>query len=157
MHVDIRSDEVARNALLHLYNSVIVGAVGSIALIVRMKAAAPSMNPRLKDLQELYGLLGDEGRELFYKAVVSVSEFAVYGTLDFVEQYNRFDAEHNSGDVPRLSLIYNTAIDGKPIQVPISTYGSEELGKTFKGIARLSDVRALVDATLKKVLSSSKS
>jgi len=155
MHLDSRSDEVARNALLHLYNSAVVGAVGSIALILRMKAAAPSMNPRYRDLQELYEQLGDEGRELFYKAVVSISEFAVYRTLDFIEQYNRFDAEHNSSDVPRLSLNYNTVIDGKPIQVPISTFGSEALGQTFKDIARLSDVRTLVDATIKNVLPSS--
>jgi hypothetical protein len=144
--------EVISNVLIHLHHSVVVGTLDSIAIILRMKLLNETMNPRHKDLRELYDTLGSEGRRLFYDAVAAIAEFAVYGTLDFIERYNRFESEENRNEYPSLSLLYNHVVGKDMIQQMISQFGSDELGKSFKRIARNDQIRVLVDATIKNII-----
>ncbi len=148
------SKAVRQKVLLHLYNSAVVGSLNSISLILRMKLVAQPVNSRYKDLQDTYDTLGPERRRLFYDAVASVAEFAVYRTLDFVVQYSRFDSESNTSEFPRVEVNYADFVDGQPCQVPISKFGTEELGNEWKEIARREDIRQLVEAAIKKVVGS---
>ncbi len=93
MQTDAKKDQLLSNVLIHLYHSEVVGALGSIATLLRMKLPNDPMNPRYKDLKGLYDALGPERRRLFYDSVVGIAEFAIYGTLDFIEHYNRFESE----------------------------------------------------------------
>ena len=72
--------------------------------------------------------------------------------LDFVEQYNRFESEKNQNEYHRLSLVYEN-ISGKDItQQMISHFGSGELGKLFKIIARDDGIRKLVDNKIRTII-----
>jgi hypothetical protein len=145
---------VVQKVLMHMYNSVVVGSLNSIAIVLRMKMAPEAMNPRHKDLKELYDILGPNGRRLFYNATASIVEFALYRTLDFVEQYNRFDSDTNEHEFPRISLVYTDAVNGKEDQSTISTFGSQELGRAFKRTARREEVKQLVEAAISDILGS---
>ena len=143
-------DETVNRVLLHLYNSVVVGSINSVALMLRIATAAPAAppNPRREDLKQLYDLLGPEGRELFYGAVTSVAEFAVYRVLDFVEQYSDFDSQDNDSDFPRLSLVYTELVNGNEHPLVLSNFGTENLGQRFKKIARNNEVQELVESAI---------
>jgi hypothetical protein len=152
MEESMTPDAAAKKVLVHLYNSAVVGSLSSISLILRMKPAGQPMNPRHKDLKEIYDSLGSEHRRLFFNAVTAIAEFSVYRTLDFVEQYNRFDAEANTSEFPRLELVYTDITEGKVRQLPISNFGSEELGKEWKETARRPDIRQLVESVINNLL-----
>lgn len=140
-------DELTRKVLSHLYDSAVVGSISSISLILGMKAKGVTMNPRFQDLRALFDELGEEKRRLFYEGVIAISEFAVFSFLDFVEMYSRFDSEENDGPYPHLSLIYREA-SSEDAGREISEFGSKNLGQLFKKIARLDEMRALVEEAI---------
>ena len=143
-----KTAEIARKALLHIYNSTVVGSINSIAMIVGIKDVNSLKNPRFGDLRAAYEALGKEGRREFYGAIAAIAEFAVYSVLDFVETYSRFDSEENEEEYPRLTLTYDT-VELEGVQATtLSEFGSENLGRLFKEIARNDEVRALVDSVI---------
>jgi hypothetical protein len=146
------ADALIEKVLIHLYNSVVVGSINSSSLILRMQPTSQTMNPRHKDLQELYSFLGPERRRLFYDAVAAMAEFTVYRALYFVEQYNRFDSETNSNEFPRVDVVYTSIIDSKLCQLPISKFGTEELGTEWKMISRRDDIRQLVQSAINGIV-----
>ena len=148
-------DEVERKVLIHLYNSVVVGSINSIALMPRVRhppATAATANPRREDFKELYDLLGPNRQDLFYRAAASIVEFAVYCVFDFVERYNRFDSQENCSEFPRLSLVYNDIVNGKEDHLELTTFGSQKLGMAFKGIARNDQTRRLVESAINQIV-----
>ncbi len=149
------SKEVEQKVLVHLYNSVVVGSISSMALMPRVgnpAAMATTGNPRREDLKELYDLLGSENRDLFYRAAASIVEFAVYCVLDFLERYNRFDSQRNESNFPRLSLVYIDVADGKEDHLELSTFGSKKLGTAFKSIARNDETRRLIESAINQIV-----
>jgi len=152
MDESMTTDATVQKVLVHLYNSAVVGSLNSISLILRTKSFGQRMNPRQKELQKAYEALGPEHRQLFFSAVASIAEFAVYRALDFFEQYNRFDSEANINEFPRVELVYADVADGTVCQLPISSFGTEKLGKKWKEIARSDDIQQLVESAISKVL-----
>lgn len=150
----IQNEALVKKVLLHMYNSIVVGSINSIAILLRMKTVPVTMNPRHKDLKDLYDLLGQQGRRLFFNAMVSMVEFSLFNTLDFVEQYNRFDSETNNNEFPRVSLVYTDLVNGKEEQSIISCYSSQNLGQELKRTARREDIRQLIHTTITSILGS---
>jgi hypothetical protein len=147
MHSSISREELAQKALVHLYNSAVLGSLRSTALALGMMGATKPKNPRLKDLQVLYELVG-ENRRLFYAAAAALAEFAVYSVLDFIERYNCFDSENNEEEFPHLSLTYmNTSQEGV-YSIALSKYDSEELGQLFKQVARSDEMQSLIESII---------
>jgi hypothetical protein len=147
MENSVARKELSRKVLIHLYNSAVLGALRSTALVMGTKDASGAKNPRLKDMHSLFERIGKD-RRLFYAAAAAVAEFAVYLVLDFVETYNRFDSEDNEEDYPHVSLVYTNAAPGGTPSVTLSEYGSEELGDLFKQVARSEDMQSLVESVI---------
>jgi hypothetical protein len=152
MQTDAEKEQLTSNLLVHLYHSVVIGTLGSTAIMLRMKLHNEPINPRHKDLKGLYDALGPERTRLFYDAVASISEFVVYGMLDFIEQYNMFESEDNRNEYPRLSLVYENVIGNEVIKEQISSFNSDHLGKMFKQIARNDEIRSIVEAKIKSIM-----
>src|SRR5262249_45791203 len=106
-----------------------------------MKTEGQAMNPRHRDLKQIYDALAPESRRMFFESAAAIAEFSVYGVLDFIEQYNRFESVTNDKAFPHLTVVYEDSAEDKSI---LSRFGSEELGMLFKQIARLGEVRDLV-------------
>src|SRR5262249_1185873 len=123
--------------------------VNSTAMMLRTKRVNEAMNPRYADLRDLYERLGADGRELFFKLIATIAEFAVFSALDFVEHYNRFESETNDDNFPRLDFVYHP---NEREEQAISKFGSGDLGILFKGIARRNELRDLVDAAIRSNL-----
>ena len=139
--------ELSEKVLIHLYNSAVSGSLRSTAMVLGMKDSSRAKNPRLKDLQTLFQKVGED-RRLFYAGAAAIAEFAVYCVLDFLETYNRFDSEHNKEDVPRVSLVYTSAAPEGINSMTLSHYGSGDLGKLFKQVARSDEMRSLVESVI---------
>ena len=152
MQPDDNNEQLVSNVLVHLYHSAVIGVLRSIRLVLGMNLPNEAMNPRHKDLKAVYDALGSEQRRLFYDAVAAISEFAVYRALDFIEHYNRFESEENRNEYPRLSLVYSRVVGEDVVQQLISQFGSDELGKMFKHVARDDEMRLLVDETIKSII-----
>ena len=152
MDTVISNEELAQNVIVHLYNSSVSGSLRSISLALGMKDTPKPKHSRLKELQDLCELVGED-RRLFYAAVAAVAEFAVYRVLDFVETYNRFDSEHNEEEYPHLSLSYMDKCPEGVSSVALSKYGSEELGQLFKKVARSDEMWSLVESNIDKLAS----
>jgi hypothetical protein len=144
-------ESVSQKILTHLHRRTVVGSINSIALILGMRESNAAMNPRFKDLKAIYEQLGEERRGLFYAAVAAITEFAVYGTLDFIETYNRFDSEDNDEALPSLALVYRSSSPEGIETTAITEFGSENLGQRFRQIARQDNAKALVESAIKKV------
>ncbi len=117
-------EQIAQKVLLHLYNSTVRGSIDSIGMIIGMAKVGSARNPRFKDLRAIYDSLGADGRKTFYAAVVAIAEFAVYRTLDFVENYYQFDSEDNKEKLPNLSLVYNDRAGDGVTTTTLSDFGS---------------------------------
>ena len=139
--------ELSEKVLIHLYNSAVTGSLRSTALALGMKDSSRAKNPRFKDLQMLFQKVGEDRRP-FYAGVAAIAEFAVYCVLDFLETYNRFDSEHNKEEVPRVSLVYTSAAPESVQSVTLSQYGSGDLAKLFKHVARSDEMRSLVESVI---------
>jgi len=146
-------EELAQKVLIHLYNSAVLGALKSTSLVLGMRDLKKAKNPRFRDLQMLYELVG-ENRRLFYASAAAVAEFAVYCVLDFVETYNRFDSQNNEGEFPHLSLTYMDLSTEGIHSVLLSKYGSEDLGQLFKQVARSNEMQSLVESIIDQLAKS---
>lgn len=71
MDKKVDEDQVASNVLLHLYYSVVIGTLNSVAIALRMSLPDESMNPRHKDLKRLYDALAPEQGRLFYDGITA--------------------------------------------------------------------------------------
>lgn len=144
-------EAITEKSLLHLYNSAVIGSVRSSAMIISMNTSAKSMASRYRDLLGVYDLVGPDKRELFYSAIASIAEFAVYRTLDFVEQYNSFDDENNVEKYPHLELAYVKGPRETIDPIWLSTFGTEDLGDTWKRIVRREDTEQLLRTAVQSV------
>jgi hypothetical protein len=138
-------EELLQKVLTHMHARVVTGSLNCTAMSLRMKDTSWFKDPRYPDLRKVADLLGADGRRDFFAAVAAIAEFALYGALDFIEMYNRFDAERNKETHPSLSLAYLEATAEGVHSWTLSRFGSEEMGRIDKRIARSDEMRAAVD------------
>ena len=55
--MDTQKDQQINNILVHLYNSEVIGLLGRIATLLRMKLPNVAMNHRYNDLKHFHSVL----------------------------------------------------------------------------------------------------
>lgn len=85
---------------------------------------------------------------MFYAAVIAIAECAVFGTINFIETYNRFESQDNEDDIPSLSLLFRTSSADGVNEIRLTEFGADHLSMLFKEIARSDEIKALVDSAI---------
>ena len=149
MNFDAEQAMIAEKVAAHLYRSAVKGTLNGLAALLEMGPSPLIKNKRYPDLATLYDLIGPAHRELFYRAACAITEFAVYSTIDFIDEYKSFpDIASNC----KLTLKLHCNEEGKNTGADLSSIEGITFRGYFKQVAKSDKAKNIIDECISSIV-----